>query len=243
MFSEIIAGQYSVKMDLRRLMSESELDGFEQGLNLIQDRDNCSKDICQYEKGVLAYRSETLLPAIGDPARIKVLLVFGNPATHSIKNGMFFFSREGLKRHSMWGKLAKAGLVKEFRSEHADLGKARLAEAEERRRMILSGTGSGEYLVGMTTFYSFPTPVIDDFKYSNVLGVERLFKPVLKWLVEQEVARIRAYPFYRNAIPVFVQKSSLEAFENETGTKAIHWPVRGAGASGGKLAELLKQPG
>jgi len=80
-----------------------------------------------------------------------VLLVFGNPAIHSVKNAMFFFSRSDGGRHAIWGKLDGACLV---RAVHK---KTRYQEAITRQKLILSGSASRRYSVGLTTFYSFPT--------------------------------------------------------------------------------------
>lgn len=238
-YHEILDGKFSVELDLNCLLSKKELGDFKSAFDEIRGRKPISSHVYGYENGILRYQSETLLPKGTDQTKNKVLLVFGNPATHSVQNGMFFFSKGDCKRHSMWGKLSKAGLVKEFSSILSDQFSARQEEAMVRREMILNGLSSEKYLVGMTTFYSFPTPVENGFKYSNALGVERLFRPIIGWLIEKEAERILSYPFTKGAQLVFVQKSSFDNFKKVTRLSPVWWPVRGRDSSGGNLADIL----
>jgi hypothetical protein len=104
--------------------------------------------------------------------------------------------------------------------------------------LILSGRASEKYCLGLTTFYSFPTPVQGRFR--DVQGVEKLFNSILEkviWPFETE--RILSYPFTKDAILVFVQKSSHEAFKPWRNQKIIFWPVRGKNSSGADLSKKL----
>jgi hypothetical protein len=139
----------------------------------------------------------------------------------------------------MWAKLEKANLIKQVRINDDNLLLAREREAEERKKMILSGPASEKYCVGLTTFYSFPTPVQGRFR--DVQGVERLFRPILKnVIIPFEINRILAYSFTQDAILIFVQKSSYEAFKPHFNQRIIFWPVRGKNSSGAYLSRILK---
>jgi len=153
---------------------------------------------------------------------------------------MFFFSKSGDKFHrsGIWGKLAKSGLVAPVKSRIKDNYEARLKEANIRKLMILSGASSTYFLVGVTTFYSLPTPTSGS-SYSGVAGVEKLFKPALKEIAKAEVKRIQSYPFTDGATIVFTQKSSYEMYCKLTDTEPEFWPIRGKGSGGDKLAKLL----
>jgi hypothetical protein len=190
-------------------------------------------DICSLQGSVLKYESETLLPKNMDGSKRKVLIVLGNPAIHSVKNGMFFYSKADGNRHPFWGKLAKAGLV------HAVPKTTRDEEANLRREMILNSTSSDNYLVGLTTFYSFPTPGSFKTPFNGVKGVEKLFEPIIEELSEMETKRILSYPYTDGAIVVFVQQSSLRQFSRISDTKPVYWPLLFKGAGGDNLAELL----
>lgn len=228
-FGEIENGQYKVTADLSALFENpDDLNNFKD--NFKQIKDNDFQEICTLEGNSLTYTSETLLPEKYDTAKPRVLLVLGNPATHSIKNGMFFFSKnDGKKRHSFWGKLDNAGLLKKVEKD------SRKEEAEERRNVLLGGNEGMDYVIGLTTFYSFPTPVEGDYK--DVAGVRKLFSSLIPKIEEEEYERIKGYPFSKDAILVFTQKSSYMFVENLSPTeekkRLLYWPLRGKEESSG----------
>ncbi|MFC1524421.1 hypothetical protein ACFL6N_06480 [Thermodesulfobacteriota bacterium] len=240
-FSEIINGKYSVDLDLGNLLDKDQRSEFKKELAKIFAHDEDFGDICRLQGDILTYQSETLLPLKEDTSRESILLVFGNPAIHSVQHGMFFFSRTNMARHGMWGKLAQAEILKRISSNNKNLFTARNEEAEKRRVLIQNGTGSEKYLLGLTTFYSFPTPVTGGFQYSDAKGVEKLFKPVLDTLAGMEIKRLKSLPssFQKNMI--FVQKSSYQTYRRLTGRSPMFWPVRGKGSSGEALARIIHE--
>ncbi|MBT8362634.1 MAG: hypothetical protein KJO32_16920 [Deltaproteobacteria bacterium] len=227
---------YTVEIDLQSAkfgLHQNQIAVFEKRLDEIAIQDASFWDICSYRHGVLRYESETLMPVKTIKKKRKVLLVLGNPAILSVKNGMFFYSKSNGTRHGFWKKLAKAGLVKIVRKE------TRQAEAVVRRKMILEGAASDTNLIGLTTFYSFPTPGADNANHSGAAGVETLFEPFLRKMRQMESQRIVSYPFIDGSIVVFTQKSSLRHFYNITGIKPVYWPIRGRGSDGEVLGKLL----
>jgi hypothetical protein len=238
--SRISNGQYTVSINLRGIPNSEKFQDLEKIIEEISnDCDDDIGDIYKYDGNKLTYTSETLFPPKRYVNKQKVLIVFGNPAIHSIKNEMFFFSRAKNHRHGMWAKLEKANLIKQVRINDDNLLLAREREAEERKKMILSGPASEKYCVGLTTFYSFPTPVQGRFR--DVQGVERLFRPILKnVIIPFEINRILEYSFTQDAILIFVQKSSYEAFKPHCNQRIIFWPVRGKNSSGAYLSKKLK---
>jgi hypothetical protein len=239
-FSKINGGKYTVELNLNEHLHPDQIKLFKDQLEEIKQCDNDFTDICKLKGDTLKYDSETVLPLVDDNSKEKVLLVFGNPAIHSVKHGMFYFSRADLKRHSMWGKLSKACLMQEFKSKKPDSFKARREESIKHKDMILAGTSSDKYLIGFTTFYSFPTPVEKGFKFSNVAGVEKIFAPMIDTIVSKEIKRIKSYEFFKNAQLVFVQKSSCKAYREASNHDPLFWPIRGKGASGNALVDLLQ---
>jgi len=227
---------YIVEMDLTGAqfgLHKNEISQLEKRLQELGTLFPDFSHICSFRNGILRYESETLLPEQMKSEKQKVLLVLGNPAINSVRNGMFFFSKTNGARHGFWGKLAKAGLVQSVRR------KTRAEEALLRRDMILHGSASDHYALGLTTFYSFPTPGADNDSFAGVAGVEKLFAPIIRKLLLLETRRILSYRFLDNAIVVFTQKSSRRRFYKITGIKPVYWPIRGTDSSGQKLAELL----
>jgi hypothetical protein len=248
--SEIENGQYTVEIDLKKSLRSSQISIFESNLKDISEQDdsftlNTPGSLCSIRNGILKYKSETILPSVNRRDKEKILMVFGNPATHSIKNGMFYFSSGTDKRHTMWSKLQEAGLMKsvDCNTKGMELLERRKLEADQRRKLIVNGTTSEKYLIGLTTFYSFPTPVIQGYDFSNVAGVQELFGPILSEINRMEFDRILSYPFAKNATLVFVQKDTYETFNSLNG--CIYWPAvsrqKGARKKGSDLTKMLAE--
>ena len=180
-------------------------------------------------------------------------MVFGNPAINSVKNGMFYFSknpkedpggnRKKFAKHQMWIKLEKAGLIRNVDVNDEDSFKARKKEAEERKKLIHEGSTLNKYLVGLTTFYSFPTPVTG--KYKNVAGVKKVFgQKLLEDIQCEEIKRLQGYEHFKNAFLIFVQKSTYEIYKLKVGDspEVFYWPgvARVQKGSGGEdLKKIL----
>ncbi len=71
--------------------------------------------LCSLNGAVLHYESESLFPHTYGRSKEKVLIILGNPATHSVAGGMFFYSKNDGNRHQFWGKLEEAGLMPRIR--------------------------------------------------------------------------------------------------------------------------------
>ena len=130
--SRISKGQYTVSIDLRGFLNSEELKDFKKNIkDLFNDCEDDIGDIYKYDGNKLTYTSETLFPPKRYVNKQKVLIVFGNPAFHSIKKKMFFFSRAKNQRHGMWAKLEKANLIKPVHINDDDLMLARKLAAKE----------------------------------------------------------------------------------------------------------------
>lgn len=227
---------YSVEIDLKSAefsLHQDQISRLEKRLQKIGSANPWFHDICSLKSGVLRYESISLFPAPTDPGKEKVLLVLGNPSIISVKNGMFFYSRRDGGRHGFWGKLARAGLVKPVTED------SRYREAENRRSNLLKDEGSPFYSVGISTFYSFPTPGSDDQPFCGSGGVEKLLEPILKQLRRMEIKRLLSHPFIDGSILIFTRKSLLKHFYKSTGIKPSHWPIRGEDSGGEELAEVV----
>ena len=116
--SHIHNGQYHVTIDLNDWLCPEQILEFQKKINNIKKEDPYFASICGICGSVLKYKSETLFPKKEDPKKKKVMIVLGNPATHSVANEMFFYSMKdkrtntGEKKHKFWGKLEDAGLIK-----------------------------------------------------------------------------------------------------------------------------------
>ena len=229
-------GHYQVTIDLSKWLSQHELSFLTREFQRICSQNTDFDNLCSLNGSLLQYRSESLFPDKHDSSKEKVLIVLGNPATHSVAGGMFFYSKNDGNRHQFWGKLEEAGLMPKIRYN------TRAEEARERKKIIIDGASSKKYLLGLTTFYSFPTPVHGD--YQDVKGLETLFRPVLIRVQLMELDRLLSYEFSRDTLFVFTQKSSYRyAVASLRGKRLVYWPLRGAGSSGMDLTVLLSKKG
>ena len=229
---------YSVVIDLQSAefcLHQNQIVALERGLAQIGSADSAFADICTLKNGILRYESMSLLPPKTNVKKQKVLLVLGNPSISSVANGMIFYARRDGGRHGFWSKLAKARLMTPVADDD------RHREADNRRRRLLEDDVSLRYSLGITTFYSFPTPGSDDQPYCGSAGVEKIFEPVLKQIRLREIRRLLHHPFIDGSILVFTRKSLLEHFYKITGIKPAHWPIRGKDSGGEELAGILSK--
>lgn len=227
---------YSVEIDLQSAefsLHQDQINLLESRLQKIGSANPWFNDICSLKSGVLRYESISLFPTPTDPGKEKVLLVLGNPSIISVKNGMFFYSRRDGGRHGFWGKLVRAGLVKPVTED------TRYREAENRRNRLINDDSSPLYSIGITSFYSFPTPGSDDQPFCGSGGVEKLLEPILKQVRRTEIRRLLSHPFLDGSILIFTRKSLLKTFYKHTGIKPSYWPIRGEDSGGEELAEVV----
>lgn len=230
----VLNGHYQVTINLSKWLSQYGLLSFAREFQRIGSKDTIFSDLCSLSGSLLQYTSESLFPDKYAQNKEKIMIVLGNPATHSVAGGMFFYSRSDGNRHQFWGKLEEAGLMPRIRYN------TRIEEARVRKKLIIDGVTSHKYLLGLTTFYSFPTPVHGD--YQDVKGVETLFRSALNVVQLMELDRLLSYEFSQDALFVFTQKSSYRyAVSSLCGKRLIYWPLRGSGSSGINLAALLKK--
>ena len=142
----------------------------------------------------LIYDSEQLVPTKTD-SRPPLLFVLGNPATHSIEQGMFFTS-EGKNRreHRFWKKILPAAGIKDLCFE--DLPENQ--RNEKRRRALLELDYETKYRIGLCVFITFPSDASKNHSdtsedYSGIQGVKRLFgTKAFNELVKYERKRVFA---------------------------------------------------
>jgi len=98
-------GQYQVTIDLSKWLPQHELSFLNREFQKICSQDTDFGRLCLLNGSLLQYTSESLFPDKFDNRKQQVLIVLGNPATHSVAGGMFFYSRSDGNRHQFWGKL------------------------------------------------------------------------------------------------------------------------------------------
>ncbi len=128
--------------------------------------DNCC--IYKLKHDSLFYITEQLIPGKTDE-RPPLLLIFGNPATHSIKNGMFFSSKKDGKENKFWKHLLHpAGVL--------DLVFAEGLSTKDRNKLrlerMLALNYDTPFRIGLCVYWSMPSNA--GGPWSGVAGIRKL---------------------------------------------------------------------
>ncbi len=120
---------------------------------------------------LLTYRTEQLIPEKSD-SRMPLLLVFGNPASHSVNAGMFFASEGNGREHRLWQGLRNADILSFHQEGNTD---SQEGDRNKFRRDCLYGLNyDTPFRIGMAVYYSLPTPSSGS-KWAGVPGLRVLF--------------------------------------------------------------------
>ncbi len=163
----------------------------------------------------LTYHTEQLIPTRSDP-RPSLLLLFGNPASHSVHAGMFFsFEGEG-RQHRFWKVLASTGLLvlRENDLSSADLSVA--ARNQAMRHALLTAEYDSPFKLGFAVRFTIPSNASGS-PWAGVAGLHRLFgreemRRIGEWELERVERRVREFVTSDGAVLTF-QKDAYSALK------------------------------
>lgn len=164
----------------------------------------------------LIYRSEQLVPE-RDDSRPPLLLVFGNPASHSVQRGMFFSFESGARgktrEYRFWKNILKpAGILNLPFNSNFSLD----ANNDIRRDVMLSLKYDSIFRIGLCVFISIPSA--PGGIWGGVAGVNKLFgKKAMEKLESAETKRIiqicRRFIYSKGTVVTF-QKDAWNALRS-----------------------------
>jgi len=146
------------------------------------DTGNKDKKVFRFEGETrLIYATEVLIPK-PKKDRENLLLLLGNPAIHSIKDGMFFSYERTRgeckwREHRFWDGLRSCGLFTEDPKKPTPDDIA--AINTEKKQKLLNGSYRTcfKFNIFLMTYFSFPTPASkkkkDAIDYSGVRGIKK----------------------------------------------------------------------
>lgn len=118
----------------------------------------------------IVYKSESYWPQVVDN-RPPILLMFGNPASQSIRAGMCF-AHEGQvgREHRLWKALSTVGWLtfRDATNSDADV------DNSIRRPQLLQADYESPFRIAIDVLYTFPTPASAP-SWAGVAGLVRLF--------------------------------------------------------------------
>ncbi len=146
----------------------SERQQFKKKLKQFLGSDPYNEKTYQQTDGELIYHSEQLVPSKRDN-RPPLLLVFGNPASHSVIEGMFFSPHKDGKENRFWKHLLpRAGVVDLTFDENLST-----KEHNTRRRKLMTDLDyESPFRVGLCVYFSMPSSA--GGPWSGVAGIHKL---------------------------------------------------------------------
>jgi len=234
---ETSAGRIECALDLSRLYpSESEFAGFEKRYKAFcssEKCDNWNKKVYELKGKLLTYKSEQLIP-FKTGKKPPLLLIFGNPASHSVVAGCFFAFKNG-RENGFWKHLlGNAGVLK-FGLQEGDIKKE---QNRTRMKQVLALDYDSPFRIGLCVFISMPSPA--GGPWSGVAGIRKLLGAgALKQVEALEAARIlglaRRFLADRGAAVTF-QRNAWEGLRSENDP---HYSI--GNAREGKLRGSLRR--
>jgi len=167
------------------LPTRDEREKFNSRYESFLDSDADNRCIYELKQGTLFYTTEQLIPAETD-GRPPLLLIFGNPASHSIQNGMFFSPKKDAKENRFWKHvLQRAGIL--------DLALAEGLSTKDRNKLrlerMLTLNYDASFRIGLCVYWSMPSSA--GGPWSGVAGIRKLIGArALKRLEHYEGARV-----------------------------------------------------
>lgn len=147
-----------------------------------------SKIFCK-KPNELIYLTEEFIPSRIDE-RPPLLIILGNPASHSVTSG-FCFAFEGKGReHRFWRSLNKVGLLR-FSSDSEFPEYSWEKQNKVRKKELFELTYESSFRIGLGVHFTIPSPASGS-KWSGVSGLENLFgKKGLQRIEVEEKRRIK----------------------------------------------------
>lgn len=199
--------------------------------------DAANTDVLQVKGDKLIYLSERLIPDQVD-ARPPALLVLGNPAPHSIKNGMFFSFEGNGREHRIWKAFRETGLIDFGHADDLPLDQ----KNTHRRHQLLNLDYASVFRIGLLPYFSFPTTSSAP-PWTGVSGVQRLFgKEAFEKIRRFETTRVSSeIAKFMTTGPGVVLSFQRDAYE---GLKSVADPgyARDAATEGRLVGSIQDQP-
>lgn len=171
-------------VNLDQLLEIGDRARFEEKWRSFLHSDPCNEESFELDAKRLTYSSEHLIPKKRDD-RPPLLLVFGNPASHSVAAGMFFAFKNG-KENRFWKNILEPAGILSFPT--GELLCEEKMNAGRRKQMIDLDYES-PFRIGLSIFISMPSAPAG--LWGGVAGVQKLIGiRALRRLEAEESKRI-----------------------------------------------------
>ena len=182
-YKSISEGHFICSINLSELYQSEELEKFWKRYSEFCKADHFLEQMIKKEDNTLTYSHKSWIPIKSDN-RPKALLLFGNPAPHSVIADIYFAYEGKGKEHRFWKVMKEVGFI------DMKIDK----DIENTNNILKSKFFNLEYIspfvLGMEVFFTFPSPASEK-KWSGVMGLQKLFgKKVFDKLAQAEKIRV-----------------------------------------------------
>jgi hypothetical protein len=205
--------QLDCNLNLNKLFQTSdERDRFDRKWCDFLDSDPYNRQVYKRSGDVLFYRTEQLISAKRDH-RPPLLLVFGNPATHSVEAGMFFAFKDDGKENRFWKSLLRPAGVLDVAVEDGPPA----ALNKRRMKRMLELDYASPFRIGLCVFISMPSAA--GGPWSGVAGIRKLLGSKAMSRLEsaerQRIIRSARKFLEAGGVAVAFQKNAWEGLRSE----------------------------
>ncbi len=156
------------------------------------------RKLFELKEDLLIYQTEQIIVPRCD-GRKALLLIFGNPASHSVSNGMFFAyknTRNGGKiNHPFW-KVLKELEYLTFKSDNSsDINMNIVERGQIRKEELFELNYTSSFCISMAVYYSMPTPPSGLWGYVD--GIKKLFGTKALLEIEKSEKQNRINPILK----------------------------------------------
>jgi len=228
------------EIDLNKLLpTPKQRERFNKKWNDFLESDLCNNEIFKRKENLLKYQSEQLIPT-GNNKKPPLLLVLGNPASHSVKEGMFFSFEGDKKEHRFWNRILQPARVLDLPYD-SNLSVTELNE--RRKKQLLNLDYKSPFRIGLCVFISMPSA--PSGPWSGIAGVQKLIgAKAIKRLEAEESQRVIecAKKFLTlEGVVVTFQKNAWNALRSE-GDSEYKISLAKDGKLKGRLKEMTSIP-
>ena len=176
------------EIDLKKLLPvPKQRERFDKKWKDFLESDSCNKDLFELKGDRLKYQSEQLIPSESDD-RPSLLLVLGNPASHSVKEGMFFSFEGNKKEHRFWKNILQpSGVLNLPYDKNPSVEELN----ESRKKQLLNLKYKSPFRIGLCVYISMPSTSDGKSPWTGVAGVQKLIgSKAMEKLEKEESQRV-----------------------------------------------------
>ena len=205
------------EIDIKKIFAgpdPKERSRFDKNWEAFLKSDPCNSDIFERKGDRLTYQSEQLIPTKTDK-RPPLLLILGNPASHSVKAGMFFSFEGNKKEHRFWKNILKPANVLNL---SYDDNFTYEALNESRKKQLLNLNYESPFRIGLCVYISIPSA--SNGPWSGIAGVHKLLGTKAMERIEMEeqkrVLECAQKFLSPNGIAVAFQKNAWNGLKSDS---------------------------